>query len=270
MSTNPISYALKQVQYEIPRDILSKIFISLDNINPRVPVSLDSRIREKVIEARVLSDINLWGGKEVVIPLEAMPYEMIDRFNYVYQIPKKMTGGATITRAISVGYGEGAIQANAMLGSAIYGGSQAMDAAAGVLSSQAGIPMVSTAYCHVVGDNTIHVFDSTALPGRVFLRCWVTHDDQLSHLLPTSFMAFSELVVYAVKAHIYVNAQVLMDRGFIVSGGELGRFKDIVDGYSDANENYKTFLMDKWRKISILNDQVASSRHVKILTGGLW
>lgn len=270
MSTNAITYALQQVQYEIPKDILTKVFITLTGANPRVPMSLDARIREMVIEPRVLTDINLFGGKEITIPLDNVPFEMIDRFNYVYRVPKSLTGGATITRAINVGYGEGSVQANAMLGAARYGGSQVADAAAGVLASQNAIAMVSTAYCHVVGDNVIHVMDTTAIPTRVFLRCWVTHDDQLTHLMPTTYPHFAKLCLFAVKAHIYVNSQIVMDRGFIVSGGELGRFKDIVDGYSDANENYNTFLMEKWRKIALLNDQVASARHAKIVTGGLW
>lgn len=276
MINNPITYALQQVQFAIPKDILNKIFISLMSkdigkpVHSMIPISLDARIREAVLDARVLPDINLYGGREINIPLYGVPCERPDTFNFVYRIPKSLTGGQTITRALAVAYGEGSVYGNMRMGAAFYGGSQMLDAATGVLASQSAIPAVSTAYCHVIGENVVHIMDSTGLPSNVYLRCWVTNDEMLSHLMPTTYKPFSEMVIYAVKAYIYINAQIIMDRGFIVAGAELGRFKDVVDGYSDADANYNTFLIEKWRKINILNDQVAKARHVKIITGGGW
>lgn len=267
---NAVTYALQQVQFEIPRDILNKMFVGYSQIPARVPVSLDARVREVILEGRVLQDLNLFGGKELVIPLLGLPAEYIDQYNTVYRIPKSLTGGGTITRAISMGFGEGVVYANAAPAGTTMASNQVMDAAAGVMQSQASIPMVSTTYCHVVGENVVHIMDNSMRPENMNLRCWISHDNQLTHLMPSTYPHFARLVIFAVKAWIYVNAQTVMDKAFIVSGAELGRFRDTVESYSDANENYQDFLINKWRKISILNDQVASARVVKLASGGLW
>lgn len=274
MLNNPISYSLQQVRYEIPREILEKIFISLPSLraggrmSPFASISLDARIREEVIEPRVLQDCNLYGGREMMIPLMGMPTEILDNNTAVYRIPKSATGGATIVCATSVQANTSPLYGVGNSAMAAFSGSQVLDAAASVMSSQGNIPSISTAYVQVIAENTIQVMDGMGLTPNLTLRCWVTNDEQLSHLMPTSYPIFADLVVWAVKAHVYTTAQIVMDKGFVASGAELGRFTDVVDSFSDANENYKTLLRRTWPKVVVLNDANAKARHLKLLVGG--
>ena len=64
---NPITYALKQLRYSIPVEILEKVFVSTIWDDDGLTVSLDARIREEVIEERVLVDCNLRYGQEITV-----------------------------------------------------------------------------------------------------------------------------------------------------------------------------------------------------------
>jgi hypothetical protein len=264
---NPVTYALQHIRWTIPADILQKTFLTTNNrFGTVAPISLDARIRSEVIESRVLQDCNLVGGTEVWIALERCPIQVVDDYVRVYRIPKSMTQNRTITSALSVSYGEGAIAGiTSAYGS---GGSALVDAAASVMASVSPIPVVASAYVSLIGENTVMIQDNIALPVNLYLRCWVENDANLNHIKPTSYIQFAKLVEYAVKAYVYINNQIPMDRAYIHAGAELGRFKDVVDSYSDANENYQTYLNEVWRRVALLNDPIASQRHLKMLLGG--
>lgn len=276
MVNNPVTYALQQVRFEIPREILDKVFISLaaqragPYLNRLAPISVDARIREEVLDARVLVDTNLYGGREMMIVLDDCPSEMIDPYNIIYRVPKSLTGGGTITRATSVQMATSPLHGNMRTGINAYRGSQILDAAQSVLNSQSAAAPISTSYVQVIAENVVHIMDATGMLPNISLRCWVTNDDTLSHLMPTSYRKFAELVVWATKAFIYINAQIIMDKGFISAGSELGRFRETIDEYRDANENYKDLLEKVWPKVALLNDQNAKARHIKLAVGGGW
>lgn len=265
---NPISYALRQLRFKIPKEILEKTFISTLNHRFTQPTSLDTRIRQEVIEPRVLVDCNLLGGTETHIPLFDLPREFLDPFTAVYRIPKSMTQGRTIVRAMSVAYGEGAIMGASNI--APTQGNLLLDGAAGVLNSALAIPIVSTAQCQLIGENVVMIADNMALPMNIYLRCWLENDENFNHIQPTSYPAFAKLVELAVKAYIYVNIQIPMDRAIIHAGSELGRFRETVDGYADANEQYETHLTEVWRKTAYLNDYTSHRRHCQRILGGNW
>lgn len=263
---NPITYSLDRLHYAIPREILEKTFISNINHRTLIPVSLDARIRELVIEPRVLVDCNLVAGTEMYFPLIQVPREIVDMFNYVYRIPKFMTQGRRITQALSVSFGEGAVLAGSNL--APSNGNALLDATSGVLNSALPIPLVSTAQCQLIGENTVLINDNMALPNNIYLRCWVENDESFNHIQPASYPAFSKLVELAVKAYIYINSLVIMDKAYIFAGAELGRYKEIVDSYADANEMYETHRDEKWRKTAFMNDYQAHTRQLRRTLGG--
>lgn len=263
---NPVSYSLQNIHRTIPRDILEKVFISIIQHRYTVPVSLDARIRELVIEPWVMVDCNLVGGTETFLPLEAVPREQMDPFTVIYRIPKSMTQGRTITSALSVSFGQGSIIGSTNMG--LRGSSPMLDAASSVMNAQLPIPMVSSAYCTLIGENVVLIGDNIALPTNLFLRCKLENDEAFTHLKPTSYMQFAQLVEYAIKAYIYTNSAIVMDRAFIHAGADLGRMKEIIDSYSDAFENYKTYFRETWQKVSILNDYTAHRRHLQMITGG--
>lgn len=273
---NPISYSLDQISRAIPLDILEKTFISIPfgrepneptyQTKSRLPVSLDERIRFEVIETWVKVDCDLVGGTEIEIPLERVERQIVDMFNYIYRVPKMMTNGRRIIRPLSIGFGEGAVLAGSNL--APSRGNALLDAASGLLNSSLPIPIVNSAQIHLIGENTILVNDNIALPMNIYLRCWLENDDNFNHIQSTSYPAFAKMVVLAVKAHIYNKMAIPMDRGVIYAGNELGRFKEIIDSYSDCYEQYCTYRDEIWRKTAIMNDYKGHTRLLRRTLGG--
>lgn len=264
---NPVSYALSAVRHHIPKEILETVFKPNQRYRTITPDSIDAAIRSKVLDGRVFIDCNLVGGTETRIPLRVDMREMIDPYTAVYRIPKSMTQGRTITRALEIGYSAGA--SVGQISSGVTQSSSIMDAAAGLLASQNPIPLVSTCDVQLVGENVVMVIDNVQLPTLLFLRCWLENDTHFNHIQPTSYRAFSDLVIAAVRAYIYVNAQIPMDKAYIHAGAELGKFAEFVDSCSDANEKYEE-LLDRWAKIALMNDFESHRRHIKLEMGGLW
>lgn len=265
---NPISYAIDQIHLKIPRDILDRTFLPNVHYQYAVPVSVSSRIREEIIERRVKVDCNLIGGIEADIPLSSVVTERVDAYNTIYRIPKSLTQGKTITRALNLTFGEGSVLGTSHLG--LRRSNPMLDAAGGVLNSHLPIPNVSTAYVQLIGENTLLVRENYSLPRNVFLKCWLEHDEEMNHLQPTTYKPFAQLCLYATQSYCYNTLIIRLDRGAIFAGADLGSIKDIVDSYSDAEENYETFFKEQWRKQAThLNDPQAKMRHIKMITGGL-
>lgn len=263
---NAIQKALLDVKNKIPRQILEKVFINNTLGGIHTPVSLDFRIRENIIEARVIPDCNLVGGTETTIPLFNVVPKHIDTYNTVFRIPKTLTQNRTISRLLHLSYGQ-----NGIVGFSHpmqYNPSAAMDALEGMVAALTPIPVTSTHYISLIGENTVLVRDVMRLPGNLFLRCVLEADSEFNHLKPTSIIAFSKLVEYATKAYIYNNLIIEMDQAELQGGVSLGRFREVVDGYADANELYEQHFDEVWRKVALFNDPEAFKRHLKQVTGG--
>lgn len=270
---NPIQKAISDVKAAIPRPILERTFMKPDPIafgtrSSFNPTSLDFRIRTAVIEGNVLPDCNLVGGTEVTIPLVSVIPQWVSDYNVIYRIPKSLTQNRSILRLLHLTFGDGGVVGSMNL--AIQGRSALMDGAQGVLQSHLPIPIVSTANLELLAENVVLVKDNITMPGNPFLRCVVEGDTELNHLQPTSYKAFSKLVVLATKAYIFNNIALPMDQAELSGGMALGRFKEIVDGYSDAYEQYEQYFEETWRKVALFNDPEANKRHLKYLTGGRW
>lgn len=266
MAYNAISKCLSDIKNAIPRSVLDRTFIKSTVGGYHTPTALDFRIRQEVLEARVIPDCNLVGGTEVTIPLISVIPDILDPFNVVYRVPKSLTQNRSISRVLNVTYGDAGFAGMAQLGT--MGGSALLDAAEGVMRAAMPIPIVSTAQVSLVGENTVLIKDNVHLPGTLYLRCVVEADSEFTHLQPASIIVFSKLAVLATKAYIYNNLIVDMDQAQLSGGMALGRFKEVVDGYSDANELYQTYFEETWRRVSILNDFEARKRHLKLICGG--
>lgn len=271
MYTNPISYALNNLKMHIPYEVMEKAFISL---NPKIGhvqrsnISVDAIIREMVIEEKVMTDCNLLGGKETFIPLYTLTPERVDHFTLIYRIPKSLTQGRSIVRALSVAYGEGTLMVGTNMG--IRNSSGLLDAASGLVSSQAAIPTVASAYVQLIGENVVLINDNMALPANCYLRCRLENDSSMAGLQTTAYFAFAELVVYAVKAYIYNMLRIQMDTAILHAGMELGAFRETVMEYADAAQNYKDYFDTTWKRVNTLNDYQAHMRHCGMIVGGQW
>lgn len=263
---NPIQKAISEIRFKIPNDILQAAFVTRSFGQFPRPVSLETVIRERVIDARVMVDCNLTGGIETEIPLIGITPEHLEPGRLVYRIPKTLTQNRSITRTISLAYGSGSAMGTTQMG--MQGYSQLLDAASGVMASHAAIPLISTAYVRLIAENTILVEDMTAMPRNVFLRCYVENDASMEQLRSMTYHKFTRLCELAVKSYIYNELVLKINQGQLSGGLEIGRFKEIVDSYADAEELYSNYLQDVWRRVAILDDQRSRERHLRLITGG--
>lgn len=266
---NPITRAIDVVKFRIPRLILDEVFQNQGYYTRGVPISIDERMLAAVVRPRVLVDCSLVGGAEVLIDLDGIPGEFVNMFETIYRVPKSRTQGRSIISCLSVGYGTTSqiAQTGGTTGFRPGSVTPITQGAQSITDSFSPVPAISTAKCSMIGENVILIKDTNPPVANAYLRCVIAHDENMSHLQPRTIPAFTKLVELAVKAYVYNEMSVRIDQAFLSGGQTLGRFKEIVDEYRDAEEMYNTYLLEKWTKIELMNDREAHNRFIRIQTG---
>ena len=268
--------ALRRIQ-TIPREVLKQAFMPVRYDPTRkaryydntTPLSLEAVIIDKIIKDRVLPDINLVSGSEVILPLGEAEFQHIDQYNSIYRFGDKATGGRAITSVYEVTYG---YNNNAMIGT--YSGyghyssqsSMLLKASRDVLRGVSGTVPQSTAYVQLIGHNTVLVNDVSPIQNYGTLRCKVTNDPNLNNLKPQYHQKFASLCLNAAKSYVYTALVIDLDEGMLRGGQQIGRFREIVDSYADQEAIYIEELAT-WQKISILNDPVQSKKVMRLALG---
>lgn len=266
---DPVSVAIMRVKHEIPRDILEQAFLP-KRYDPRRQEryhdtahsgSLDYLIKTAVVDGRVSVDVNLISGTEMYLPLAVADREFIDPWNIIYRFDRKATGGRNITFAHEVLYG---LTQGVQIGT--YGAfntrsSQFLHISKDILNASGGTTPVGTAYVQLVGPNTILVNDINQVVGPGVLRCTMSHEANYNNLQPCYYHAFGELILLATKAYVYNTLVIELDESQIRAGMSIGRFRELVDQYADANAMYAEKLIT-WQKIGTMADR---EKHLKIL-----
>ena len=261
-----IQKAIQEVKFAIPEEILNEIFLKREFGRTPLPVSLDTMIREKVIDPRVMVDCNLLGGTQVELPLSGVEPMQVDTYKTIYRIPMSLTQNRIISRVVSLTISQSIMMNSSYMG--VEGYSQILEAAKGMMNAQAGIPIVSTAYIRLIAENTVLVSDYMSLPRTAFLRCYLENDSEYSQLNPQTYPHFCQLVELAVKAYIYNKGRMRVGMGQLVGGMELGVFRETIDSYADANELYKTYIKEVWTKVMLMDDPRSKERMLRMLIGG--
>jgi hypothetical protein len=264
---NALRKALDDLKFVIPRPILDTVFVKRNTTYRMAAPSLDEQILNSVIRPRVYIDTNLVGGAEVLVPLTGLSGEEIDTTDMVYRIPKSLTQNRPIMSVLNVTY----VDANSMAAAGQYascGVSAEQSAAQALLDAVSPLPLISTARVTLIGENVVLIRDSIRVPSNSYLRCVVAQDEAMSHIQPRSYKAFCKLVEYAVKSFIYNEYIIDLDMGELRGGHNLGKFKDKIEEYADAEELYDTYLREKWQKIAFQNDRESHTRFLKLTIGG--
>lgn len=264
---NVLRKAVDDLKFYIPRPILETVFVKRAASWRAQSPSLDDQVLNQVIRPRVYTDCNLVGGHEIMVSLLGLEAEQFDQNTTIYTIPKERTQNRTIMSVLNITF----VDPSAVVSTGAYsqcGVTAIGTASQALMDSMAPIPAISTATVNLIGENTVMVRDITRVPSNSYLRCIVSHDEAMSHLQPRSYKAFCKLVEYAVKAYIYNEYIIEMDMAELRGGHNLGKFKDIIEEYADANELYDTYLREKWQKISEMNDREGTARYIKMIVGG--
>lgn len=264
---DPINKALEEVENQIPPQVLRYAFIGADSAYRRIPVNLQSLIRDKVIGHRVIKDCNINGGVRDYIKLTGLPFRQTNEGYRIYHIPKALTQGRTIINPLSVGNSHyittisdfGSLGLSDSIGGLASLNSQILDA--NIMAAP-----FHTTDVRCVGENLVLVEDIWhSLGPDAYLLAVFSNDEFMSNLPARSWSVFEDLVVLATKAWIYNNCNIAIDSGVIEMGMEIGRFREVVDSYSDANQLYREMMDDKWQKASIFADKTAKKRMVRRL-----
>lgn len=268
---NIISKALNEVSYRIPKEILKETFNNRTIHWRDKPISIEEQITNQVIRPRVLVDCNLVGGTEAFIPLEGLEAEIIDNFTSVYRISKQKTQGRSIMSVLSVSFTTQSIASAAGALSGIKPGSVTDVGLAGMAmaDSFSSIPITSTARVSLIGENTIMIRDTAPIASYGYIRCILGNDENLANMQLRTIPDFCRLVELAVKSYIYNELTIRIGMAQLSGGQDLGKFKEIVDSYSDSEEMYADFLRTVWAKVSFFNDHQSSTRFLKMLIGGM-
>lgn len=263
-----ISKAISEICFTIPREILKLAYLGKQDWRA-APISLDEQIRFKTIVSRVLVDSNIVGGQTIDVSLAGLTPVSVDLDNYVFEVPSSRLNNRTIMTALSVNYmaymGTASnIGANGVTNNMLGYASDVATAARRAMDSRSSIPNVATSECVVVGHNTIMVRNFVRTAAVQSLRCRVTNDERLSNISVKSALDFSRLCIFAAKSFIYNELIIKLDKGYLKGGQELSSIKSYVDGLSDAEENYQTFLEEKWGGISTINDRIVVNDLIKL------
>jgi hypothetical protein len=266
---NPITKALDEVMFRIPREILKVVFLEPYQQYRDLPADIKERIRFMVLQQRVLVDCNLVNGVETRIDLSDVPSETVDNgYTTVFQIPKSKTNGRSILSVFDVTFGN---LYHSQSGYGMYSNgrsSPALQMAATVMESQLRTPNIGTTRVELIGENVVMVQGSVILPQSLYLRCSLENDENLSNIQARSYLVFARLVELAVKAYIYNSYIIQLDMGELRGGVQVGKFKEIVEGYSDAETMYQEHLNEVWAKVAFMNDQESMHRFISLLSGG--
>lgn len=264
---SPITKAIDEVMFTIPRPVLEAVFINRTQNFRALPVGLDEQILNLVVRPRVMVDCNLVGGTEAFVSLDGLDVARINEWSSVYRIPKTRTQGRSIMSVLNITFNHPLAVLNYGVNASCQN-TPLMQAARGLLDVHGPIPINSTARVQLIGENVVMVRDTTALPANVYLRCILANDETLSHIQARSYRPFAKLVGLAVKAYIYNEYVIEMDMGELYGGQQLGQFKATIERYVDAEELYQTFLDEKMSKILFMSDEESFSRFTRLVVGG--
>lgn len=260
---NPIQNALRQLHFVIPEEVLRLVFRERRTGFVLRPRSIDEIIREKVIEARVLMDCNLVASQLVSLDISGLSFEKAEVNTWIVRVPKEYTGGRSIMSVSGVSYNNPRTQLNQGYATAL-GGSM-MNSMRMMLASDMPTPNYASHRVDLIGENVVLIDDLSNLQPNMWLWCHIANDENMNNLRPKYYPPFAELVTYAVKSYIYNNHIVRMDSGELQAGMTLGRIKEIIDQYSDAEQMYQDYLKQKWPKKAILNDMKSHTRYINSL-----
>lgn len=267
MSFNPITKAVADVRRSIPKEIVNAVFLPKFTQWQSQVVTVEEEIVRRVIRPMVLVDCNLIGGKEVFIRTDNCRKEQTPEQYVVLFIPKELTQNRSIVQPLHLSYM--AFPASDNFGAASQYApcsiSPVLQAAAAVGASFGTSGSPGTTRLELIGENVILVKEPGMYFGSGQLRCIVENDSNMSNLHSRSYFAFSRLCSLAVKAYIYNEIIIDVDEGRIKGGFEIGVFRSILEGYSDAMEEYIEYRDTTWIKVAQMNDPETYSRFARMI-----
>ena len=246
---NAITKAISEAKFRIPMEILNLTFTNNSHFTNE---SLDEMMLSAVVRPRILIDCNLVGGELIFVPLSKAEFRYNGPDGFVVHFPKSLTKNRSIVSAMSVSSSQHMYPSNM---NDMYYNNEVMSAGVTMVQNVSNHTLIHSSSLEMMGDNVVYVHQQLPNANDLTMRVRIENDGELmSNINPRSYPAFSHLVVLGIKAYIYNKLVIMLDKGYLHTGHELGRVKDIIDEYQSADEEYREYLNNTWTKIAFMND----------------
>lgn len=261
-----ISKAIQDIKASIPREILRMAY--QERVFGQSPITIEEALRVKTIMPRVVVDTNIVGGTTAIITVEDIRPIVTDEYNLIYQIPPERLNYRTILTALAALYYKPGNMPGQRYGSAPIGlpsiGAELNNSASMAMDSRGAIPILQTHEVSMVAHNTVLVRNVHRSHGIKQIRCILENEENLQNISIRNALDFSKLCIFAVKSFIYNELIISLDRGRIERGHEIGAIKNMIESYSDAEENYQTMLREEWGAIAVMNDAMTFEDLIRV------
>jgi len=254
-------------------------------------MTVEERIRQDVIESRVLEDINIVGGMSLDLHTSSASVIHDDGGGVAYHFSDDHLHGhriisahiftqntnSDISTSIELSSNHGSkFSGNPGMGTSF--GDTCSDATGDItgfsqnkeimtaqrkLANSVQIPDTQI-QLRMVAVNTI-LMQNVSDPREGWFNVLVTNDEHLNNIEPKSWRAFATLCQLAVKAHIYNELELTIGEAAIMNGQLNDRLSNYISKLEDSEELYQEALV-KWEKIAFMNDGVA---HAQLIRAGL-
>lgn len=267
---NAVNEGIKYVMRHIPKIILKYAYEkTYPQFLRKVNVTLEDFIQTKVINEIVINDYNIIGVMEEIIPIAGLPlewlqleddYTTVRTMPCVVHIPRSKTQGR---RIVSVS------NTISMPGSSpYYSGGQYWQTgypcdtsaisigARNIVNKSVGT--YNNTYLNnrveLIGPNTVLIEGLQNITPNSAITCTFSGDECLSHLKGTGILIFRQLCLYAAQHYIYNRCIIELDEGEIKLGVNIGKIKEIIEEYRDADQLYESTLKEKFIRVAFLHD----------------
>lgn len=266
-----IDKIVSEIKAAIPIPVLEVAFLKYKGRNHKHASGLDWEIRNKVIDARIRQDLSILGSETINVPLANAQVQFLENQDYrtVLRIPKTLTKGRAISQVIAFNYWYNTVAADLNNGwqTAAYGGrgcgsSPMMTAAQQIVRAASPAPINSSGNVELIGENVIQINDYMGKVSQGSMTVRIGQDSELSNWNNAAIFQLCQWAVMGAKAWIWSNTIIDLDNGYLYGGAELGRIQQIIDGYSDANDNYTDHRENVIMAVNAMND---ANRHQSFL-----
>lgn len=233
-----VDLCLNEVYNTIPCEILSAVFIDSE-------LSVREKLKLEVWDKIVLMDLDAYGGEKITVRLDDLPYkaEYVNGEQYrTYHIPRSCTRDKIITSVLNIIHTPWiAVQGYTSLYGSLANNSLPISAAQKAFNVYQAPNIANIIDIKLIGLNliTAHFPPIVYGPDSFKMDCIVQNDVTLNNFDIKMMNNIVNLFVIATKRYIYNKLVIKTDIGATLNGYEIGAFKDVVDSYSDAWEQYE-------------------------------
>ena len=254
---NILTHGINKIKFAVPGEILNLVFKS--NLNRRdFNTSIDELIKRSVLIPIVMVDCNIMSGMTTDIPLSSCRVLSSSMTETVIVVDKKLTGGKSVLSALNI----------TIPTDVPYENNDSNPAIRQMANSMLNNAPLAISRMDVVGENIIKISGNLTGIWNAVLTVSLENNIDMSNINIRSADYFAELCEYAIKAYIYNEWIIQLDKGQLYSGHQIGKIGEIIESYSDSHTEYREFLNNTWAKVAYMDDNVRMNKHVNMYFGG--